>query len=298
MENTITEPQSQPDNNSKEVFINRQYKDRLFKFIFSNPKNKEWTLSLYNAVNGSHYKNADDIKFTTIENVVYLSMKNDVSFLIDNAMNLYEHQSSFNPNMPMRFFSYAGMIYSKYIETNENYHRYSSTLQKLPTPKCICFYNGTDEMEDTVELKLSDAFECSDPDIEVRVKMININYGHNQKLLDICQPLEEYSWFVDKVRTNQKNGSSIETAIDDAIEQMDEEALIRSFLISNKAEVKIMFITEYDEAKTLAEEREDGYLKHQIETAKIMLSDNVPDELIIRYSGISQEKLEKLKAEK
>lgn len=104
---------------------NREYKDRLFKFIFGNPDNKEWTLSLYNAINGSNHTNPDDIILTTIEEVVYMGMKNDVSFLISDMMNFYEQQSSFNPNMPMRFFIYAGMVYSKFVENDKNYHRYS-----------------------------------------------------------------------------------------------------------------------------------------------------------------------------
>ena len=123
--------------------INREHKDRLFKFIFGNPQNLEWTLSLYNAINETHYTNAKDIKLTTIENVVYMGMKNDVSFLIGDTMSFYEQQSSYNPNMPMRYLIYIGMVYSKYIENTEEYNIYSNTLQKAPTPKCICFYNGT-----------------------------------------------------------------------------------------------------------------------------------------------------------
>lgn len=74
--------------------VNREYKDRLFKFIFGSPENKEWTLSLYNAINGTHYTDASAIEFNTIEDAVYMSMKNDLSFLflIENIMNLYEHQ--------------------------------------------------------------------------------------------------------------------------------------------------------------------------------------------------------------
>ena len=81
--------------------VNRELKDRLFKFIFGNEANKGWTLSLYNAINGTEYSNADDIELTTIEDAVYMGMKNDVSFLISDTMNLYEQQSSYNPNMPL-----------------------------------------------------------------------------------------------------------------------------------------------------------------------------------------------------
>ena len=156
--------------------VNREYKDRLFKFIFGNPDKKEWTLSLYNAINGSNYTDPNEIFLNTIENAVYMGMKNDVSFLISDTFNLYEHQSSFNPNMPMRFLIYAGMLYDKYTESSDDYHKYSCRLQKAPTPKCICFYNGTRETEDRIILRLSDSFNpATVSDIEVNVTMININ---------------------------------------------------------------------------------------------------------------------------
>ena len=239
--------------------VNREYRDRLFKFIFGNPQNKEWTLSLYNAVNGSSYTDVKALKLNTIENAVYMGMKNDVSFLVDNTLSFYEQQSTFNPNMPMKFLIYAGMVYSKYVEESKSYHRYSSVQQKAPTPKCVCFYNGTAEKEDRVILSLKDAFEDgTNPDIEVKVTMININYGHNKEILNACRPLEEYAWFVDRVRQNQELTETLEEAIDAAIDELVEDSVIKPFLISNRAEVKRMCITEYDEARTFAEQREEG----------------------------------------
>ena len=226
-----------------ETGANREYRDRLFKFIFGNPQNREWTLSLYNAVNDSHYTDASAIKLNTIENAVYMSMKNDVSFLIDNTMSFYEQQSTFNPNMPMRFLIYAGMIYSKYVEENKHYRRYSSAQQKAPTPKCVCFYNGTADKEDRITLSLSDSFDGKS-DIEVKVTMININFGHNKALLDACKPLKEYAWFVDKVRSYQQTMETLEEAVDAALEELPDDSLIKPFLLANKAEVKRMCITE------------------------------------------------------
>ena len=124
------------------AMANREYRDRLFKFLFGNPENKAWTLSLYNAVNGTAYTDAGDIVLTTIEDAVYMNMKNDVSFLVADAMSFFEQQSTFNPNMPMRFLIYAGMVYSKYIEQTASYRQFSMAQQKAPTPKCVCFYNG------------------------------------------------------------------------------------------------------------------------------------------------------------
>ena len=237
---------------------NREYKDRLFKFIFGNPENKEWTLNLYNAINDSHYTRAEDIHLNTIENAVYMSMKNDVSFLMADTMNLYEQQSSFNPNMPVRFLIYAGMVYAKYVEENRSYHRYSSKQQKVPTPKCICFYNGRDSKSDRLVLRLSDAFETEAPsDIEVNVTMININYGHNMELMKKCKPLKDYAEFIDSVRVRQKTARTLEEAIDNAIDAMNADSSIKNFLTAHKAEVKNMCITEYDEERTLAELREE-----------------------------------------
>ena len=239
--------------------VNREYKDRLFRYIFGNPQNKEWTLSLYNAINNSSYTDADQIVMNTINDILYMGMKNDVSFLVDETMCFYEQQSTFNPNMPVRYLVYAGMTYAKYIESNKNYHIYSTSRRKLPVPKCVCFYNGKQEKDDIMVLKLSDSFDFGEKtDIEVSVTMININYGHNKELLGRCQPFEEYSWLISKIRECLCKNVFLEAAVDLALDEMPENSLIKPFLIENRAEVKYMFLTEYDEERTMAEMREDG----------------------------------------
>jgi hypothetical protein len=244
--------------------INRQYKDRLFKFVFGNPDHKEWTLALYNAINGSSYTNPDDIELNTIEDIVYMGMKNDVSFLITETINFYEQQSTFSPNIPLRIFLYAGKAYGKFIESSE-INVYSSTLQKIPTPRCVCFYNGNDRKQDKVILKLSDAFvDSTDPQIEVTVTMLNVNYGHNKELMEVCKPLKEYSWFVEKIRQNHKMKMEIGMAVDAALDQMPEDFAIRQFLLDNRAEVKDVFLTEYNEQKTMAAFR-DEYIAEGLE---------------------------------
>ncbi|MBQ7264769.1 MAG: hypothetical protein IJS61_01575 [Firmicutes bacterium] len=273
---------------------NREHKDRLFKFIFGNRKNLEWTLSLYNAVNGTRYTNPADIRITTVEDAVYMSMKNDVSFLIGDTMSFYEQQSTYNPNMPMRFLIYMGMVYSKYIENSEEYNLYSSNLQKAPTPKCVCFYNGTTEKEDRKEILLSEAFD-NKGDVEVKVLMININYGHNMDLLEACKPLNEYSWFVSRIREYQKNMNSLEDAVDAAIEEMGEDFVIKPFIIDNKAEVKRMCITEYDEEKTYAAQRREGRAEGKAEgkreNALTMIKDGLDVKKISLYSGLPLEEI-------
>ena len=244
---------------------NREYKDRLFKFIFGNPDNRDWTLSLYNAINGSSYTDASQIRYTTIEDAVYMNMKNDVSFLVADTMSFYEQQASFNPNMPMRFLIYAGMVYAKYISQADSYHPYSTAQQKAPTPRCVCFYNGETEREDRVVLDLKDAFD-READIDVRVTMLNVNYGRNRALMEACKPLRDYAWFVDAVRQRQATLNDLDAAVDAALNEMPEESALKAFMTANRAEVKRMCITEYNEVKTLADEREEGRMEGVIET--------------------------------
>ncbi|MBQ9564615.1 MAG: hypothetical protein IJU98_03405 [Synergistaceae bacterium] len=241
-----------------------QYKDRLFNFIFGSEENKAWTLSLYNAINGSSYTDPEAIQITTIKGVLYLGMHNDVSFLISMVMSLYEQQSSFNPNMPLRLLQYAGNLYEKYVIENK-LNKYGHTLLKLPVPKLVVFYNGEQEQADEVILRLSDSFpEGAEPDIEVRVRMLNVNYSRNRKLLEDCKPLGEYAWLVEEVRKN-KAQKDLESTIDRAITDMPDDFVIKPFLVAHRSEVKGMLLTEYDEAATMEMFREDGRREGRLE---------------------------------
>lgn len=279
---------------------NRLYKDRVFKFIFGNPENKEWTLSLYNAVNGSNYSNPDDIQFNTIEDAVYMSMKNDVSFIILDEMNLWEHQSSFNPNMPMRFLTYGTQLYEKYTATS-GYYKFSRKLQRLPKPHCICFYNGTEEQPEQQVLKLSDAFG-GEGDIEVKVKMLNVNYGKNRALMETCQPLREYAWLVDRVREHQRVLQNLEAAVDASIDEMPDSFVIRTLIEAHRAGVKKMFLTEYDEEKMKEQERKEafadgvdaGVAEANERVAADMLKKKYPLDAIKDISRLSEAHIRKL----
>ena len=248
-----------------------RYKDRLFNFIFGSEGNKAWTLSLYNAVNGSKHTDPEAIQITTIKGVLYLGMHNDVSFLISMVMSLYEQQSSYNPNMPLRLLQYVGNLYEKYIVENR-LNKYGSTLLKLPVPKLVVFYNGEAERPDEVILKLSDSFPGGmEGDVEVRVRMLNVNYGRNRRLLEACRPLKEYAWLVGEVRKDRAQ-KGIESAIDRAISDMPDDFVIKPFLMAHRSEVKGMLLTEYDEATAMELFREDGRREGrregQIERAK------------------------------
>ena len=167
--------------------VRRGYKDSLFRMVF---REKKELLSLYNAINGTNYDDPDELVVTTIEDVLYMGRKNDVAFLIEDVMNLYEHQSSWNPNMPLRGLLYITMLYQGFIEQN-HLDIYSSSLLKLPVPRYIVFYNGTSDEPDEQELRLSDSFVKQDNQscLECRATVLNINYGRSKELLEACRKL-------------------------------------------------------------------------------------------------------------
>ena len=256
---------------------NKHSKDRLFRFIFGREENREWTLSLYNAVNGSSYTDPEAIRVTTVENALYMSMKNDLSFLIADTMNFYEHQSTVNPNLPIRMLIYAGMVYSKYVDDDGNrINLYSSQQQALPVPELVCFYNGMREQPDRTVLELKSAFpDGAETDISGRGMMLNINYGRNRELLDACEPLKEYAQFIADFRQGRMDGQDEDTEITGAIEKLPKGSKLRKFLESYKAEVKRMCITEYDEARTMElfkeEGREEGREEEKVSNIRKMM---------------------------
>ena len=247
---------------------NRQYKDRLWRMIFNN---KEDLLQLYNAINHTDYQNPDDLEVNTLEDVLYLSMKNDVSFLVGGTMNLYEHQSTFNPNMPLRGVFYFSRVYEGYVADN-NLMIYHEKRVRLPKPKYIVFYNGTKKQPDSMELRLSDCFENTDneaPCLECTATMLNINYGHNQELMKHCRKLEEYSIFVQCVREYIQSEPSVEDALEKAIDTCIHQDVLADFLKKHRAEVTNMILTTYDKdlyEKTLKEDaREEGLMTGRVQ---------------------------------
>ena len=237
------------DSKYSDYMVNFRYKDRLFRFLFQDKKH---LLSLYNALHGTNYENEDDLEITTIEDVIYMKMKNDLSFIIDSCMSLYEHQGSFNPNMPVRGLMYFGKLYDKYIHMND-INIYSSKLRMLPTPQYYVFYNGDKLCPDRMVLKLSDAFEkpLNDESYEWSATMLNINYGYNKKLMEQCRILQEYSYFIDRVKNFVRLHKDTRKAIDLAVEQCIKEGILAEFLRQNRSEVLEMCLTEYDEKKVL-----------------------------------------------
>ena len=254
---------------TKEIRVNEKHKDRLFNFIFGQEENREWTLSLYNAINGSNYTDASLIEFNTLEGVLYMNMKNDTSFIISGIWNVYEHQSSFNPNMPYRMLEYIVELFSGYVKVNK-LNKYGSSLMIFPIPKLVVFYNGIEEKEDEVILRLSDSFDESETeaDIEVKVRMLNVNFGRNKAIMQACKPLEEYAWVINRIRETQKKYKEVVEAVDEVVESIPNDFVIRDLLIRNRAEVYGMLDTEYNEAEIRELFMEDGRREERANTER------------------------------
>ena len=225
----------------KQLTTNRNYKDTVFRMLFSDRKN---LLSLYNAISGAHYDDPEKLEIVTLENAIYMGMKNDLAFIIDTDLFLYEHQSTYNPNMPLRDLFYISSEYQKLVDKKS---LYSSVLQKIPSPQFIVFYNGTEKEKDSWINYLSEAFEnlSGNPKLELEVLTININDGHNPELMEQCQTLKEYAQYVNCVRRYAKE-FELTDAVEQAVDECIHKNILSEFLRKNKAEVIAMSIFEYD----------------------------------------------------
>ncbi len=239
---------------AEKLHVVRNQKDTVFRMLF---REKKELLELYNALNDSAYNSPEDLTICTLENAIYMNFKNDISFLLDSEMNLYEHQGSYNPNMPLRDLVYIAKQLEKYTRDETIY---SSTLVKIPVPRFVVFYNGTDGQPERQILRLSDAFEkeTAEPELELKVLMLNINFGHNKELMDKCRTLREYSQYVDRVRKYAKR-MRIEEAVERAVTECTREGILADFLSSQRAEVIAVSIFEYNEEEEMRKIRASEY---------------------------------------
>ena len=266
----------------KQLTTNRNYKDTVFRMLFSDRKN---LLSLYNAVSGAHYEDPEKLEIVTLENAIYMGMKNDLAFIIDTDLFLYEHQSTYNPNMPLRDLFYISSEYQKLVDKRS---LYSSLLQKIPAPQFIVFYNGTEKKKDSWVNHLSEAFEnlSGNPKLELEVLTININEGHNPELMEQCQTLREYAQYVACVRRYARE-FELNEAVKLAVDECIRNNILSEFLRANKSEVISMSIFEYDkeeeERKLRKAEYEAGAaagLKAGVSKGKILAKKDAASSLI------------------
>lgn len=219
---------------------NREYKSDVFSMLLEYP---EHALSVYNALNGSDYRDPSAVRIFKLENSIQLSIRNDASFLIDSYLSLYEHQSSLNPNMPLRFLIYITELFQSIVK---NQDIFSNMLLKVPTPRFTVFYNGVEERPEIEYLRLSNAFEHSmeEPELELKCTVLNINPGNNEALLEKCSVLREYTTFVEHVRA-YKVKHPLEKSLDLAISRCIADHVLEDFLRERRGEVKRVMTLDY-----------------------------------------------------
>ncbi|MFR8338912.1 MAG: hypothetical protein ACLVAW_20840 [Eisenbergiella massiliensis] len=287
-----------------DVKVNRVYKDRLFRLIFSS---KEELLALYNAVRDTQYKDAEALEITTLDDVLYMGMKNDLSFLLDDVLNLYEHQSTYCPNMPLRGVFYLADIYRKYVDASGG-DLYGSRRLMLPLPQYLVFYNGTAQLPDRMVLKLSESYYlpeglAAEPSLECSALMLNINLGHNRELMDNCRKLWEYAVFVERIRERLAAGEQLEEAVKQAVDICMKEGVLADILRTQRAEVEELMWAEFNEERFIALEKEyswedgnkAGKVKGRAESILEILEElgTVPEEL--RRRLLEETDLQRLK---
>ena len=243
--------------------IKRTYKDSLFRILFNTP---EHLLELYNAINGTYYEDPEVLEINTLENAMFLSVRNDVSMILDTTLSLYEHQSTYSPNLPYRNLQYVTSIYAGMISQDRVF---GSHPLSLPSPSFIVFYNGTDkDLPDRSELRLSDLFEKSntnsgiEPWMELRTIVLNINKGHNEQLMKTCQTLRDYTELVSRIRSYQRE-LPLEEAVTQAVDDCIKDGVLAEFLSKNRREAIRVSILECDVDKVMdylkKEAKEDGH---------------------------------------
>ena len=276
--------------------INFKYKDTVFTKYFSD---KNRLIEIYNAINGTNYTSDVNLEINTLKNVLYLGRYNDISFTFDNKLVvLIEHQSTINPNMPLRFLMYLARLYENIIDDT---NLFTDDLVEIETPEFYVFYNGNSkQIKDESELKLSDAFkDKSKCQIELTVKVYNINIGHNENLLNKSKSVNEYAIFITRIHENEKNGMTREEAVTEAVTYCISNNIMQKFLKEHSGEVLNMLTAEfniekYGEAMRKSGEKK-GEKKGKIEVALEAIKVGMLLKDIARITGLGIEEIEELK---
>ena len=284
---------------------NTKYKDSVFSFLFSDPN---LLRELYCALEGVSLPADIPVTINTLRDVLFMDRVNDISFEIGGKLViLIEHQSTINPNMPLRLLIYIARVYEKIIGDKKTI--YTSHLIPLPRPEFFVLYNGVAPYPDEKVLKLSEVFEQAaslgipekvNPSLELTVRVININHGRNEGIVRRSKTLNEYSAFIEKVREYGKEGYNGEEAIRKAVKYCRDHDILKEFLEANASEVLNMLFTEWnwDDAKQvwLEEGREEGMEKGREEIARNALVEGASVEFVQKITGFDIDKIKSLQA--
>ena len=245
---------------------NREYKSTLFSKLFSDTDNLR---ELYNAIANTNYGKDTPIEFNTLEDVFLKGLKNDISFTIDNKfVILIEHQSTINNNMPLRCLMYIARVYEKITKGDKIY---DESLVRIPTPEIIVLYNGKKSFPGEQIMRLSDAFIATDESqnkfgsLELTVRVVNINPGFNDELLQKSEALNGYTALVDHFNTLSPTMETLLEAAKETIKWGLSQNILGTFLIEHGSEVDSMLMTEYSLERHLEIKDE----KHRAEMAEL-----------------------------
>ena len=270
---------------------NREHKDSVFTDLFTYDETaRKNVLELYNALFDTNYTDEEMIETVTLEQVLFMNFKNDVAFIVDNRrIVLSEHQSTINPNLPLRLLMYIAREYEKIVPVKE---RYKSKLISLPTPEFIVFYNGTQNYPVEETLRLSTAFKESEevPSLELVVRVININPDKQHEILSKCPILREYSEFVEITRKYKKDKKQLEKAVKECIKR----GILADYLSRKSAEVVNVLFAEYSYETDIEVQRQEAAqdAKEEAEEKKLIeYVENISDSFQIS----AEEACEKLK---
>jgi predicted transposase/invertase (TIGR01784 family) len=278
--------------------VNRRYKDRVFTKLFNDPKR---ALSLYNALTGSNYSPDTPIIVNTIQNTLTVGKFNDLSFVIDGKLVIIvEHQSTYDRNMPLRMMLYLSSIYERILEDNKAL--YGGKLELL-RPEFIMLYNGDEDIEDLSELKLSDLFKQvaghERIDIEIIVRVYNINDGRNAEILEKCESLKKYAKFIGRVKENlirskAKGEPSLQAAIREAVAYCIANNILKDFLEQHGKEVVSMLTAEFKLKTAQQVWKEMGVEEGRVITAQNLIKDGFDVSKVAKYTELDMAIVEKL----
>ena len=241
------------ESNSKPITAeqksNREFKDTFFRTLFHE---EDRALELCNAVEGTNFPKGTPLKFYTFGDNSLTRRNNDFAVVVnDQLLTFQDHQSTINPNMPLRLLPSAAEILYTWLVDKKSL--YKNKLVTIPTPKFYVLYNGTDKLIKN-ELRLSDAFRFIDKkySMELTVKVIDIKYSKNNEVLQKSPSLNGYAYLIAKIKSRTEKGIPRDKAISMAVNDCIRKGILADFLIENYKEVCDMFSWEC----TLEEEME------------------------------------------
>ena len=281
---------------SNQLITDREYKDTLFRTLFSEPKR---FLDMYNAISGENL--ASDIEITLCPPSPLIKPHNDIAFQIGSKLIIMcEHQSTINPNMPVRLFLYMAETLRKHILDDKAL--FGGKLVKIPTPEFYVLYNGKERLHNGF-LRLSDAFETGGKafSMEINVRVIDIRYDNLNDDLRKSVYLSGYSYFILEIEKNIDMGYTRDAAIRNAIRRCREYGILVDFLTDDYERLVNMVILEYDRERELnvirEEGREEGREENSISIARNLIAMNLSKSDISKATGLPIDSIESLAAE-